>query len=43
MLIIFHHADNCKNTFFKLGEGPIFAINGSFGSPEKKISIILVK
>ena len=34
-----YHADNCKNNFLVLGEGPTFEINGSFGSPEKKCSI----
>ena len=34
--------DNCKN-FLILGSGPIFGINGSFGSPEKKFSINFTK
>ena len=34
-------ADNRKNNSLVLGEGPTFEINGSFGSPEKKL--ILVK
>ena len=33
------HSDNLKNNFSILGEGPSFGINGSFGSPDKKISI----
>ena len=33
------HADNHKNNFLVLDEGPSFGINGKFGSPEKKISI----
>ena len=33
------HVDNCKNNFLILGEGPTYGINGSFGSPEKKLSI----
>ena len=33
------HADNYKNNFLVLGEGPSFGINGRFGSPEKKFSI----
>ena len=33
------HSDNCKNNFLILGDGPIFGVNGSFGSPEKKFSI----
>ena len=32
------HADNRKKGFLVTGEGPIFGINGSFGSPEKKFS-----
>ena len=26
------HADNCKNNFLVLSEGPTYGINGSFGS-----------
>ena len=37
------HADNRKNKFLVLGEGPTYGINGSFGSPEKKFSINLTK
>ena len=37
------HADNCKNIFLILGEGPTFGINWSFGSPEKCLLLILVK
>ena len=33
------HADNHKNNFLVLGEGPTFGINESFGLPEKKFSI----
>ena len=33
------HANNHKDNFLVLGEGPTFGINGSFGSPEKKFSI----
>ena len=33
------YADNCKNNFLVVGDGTTFGINGSFGSPEKKISI----
>ena len=33
------YADNRKNNFLVLGEGPTFRINGSFGSPEKNVSI----
>ena len=36
------HADNCKNNFLALVEGPTFGINRRFGSPEKKFSIKLV-
>ena len=31
------HADNHKNNFLVLGEGPTFGINGSFGSPGKNV------
>ena len=27
------HTDNYKNNFLKLGEGPTYGINGSFGIP----------
>ena len=33
------HADNHKNNFLALGEGPTFGINRSFGSAKKKFSI----
>ena len=33
------HTDNRKNTFLLLDEGPTSAINGSFGSLDKKLSI----
>ena len=33
------HAENRKNKFLVLGEGPTLGINGSFGSPKKKFSI----
>ena len=33
------HADNCKNNFSVLGAGPTNGIKGSFGAPEKKLSI----
>ena len=33
------HADNHKNSFLVLSEGPTFGINGSFASSEKKFSI----
>ena len=32
-------AENGKNSLLVLSEGPIFRINGSFGSPEKEFSI----
>ena len=35
--------DNRRNNFLKLGEGPTYVINGSFGSPEKHFSIIFTK
>ena len=31
------HADNHKINFLVLGEGLTFGINGSLGSPEKKV------
>ena len=37
------HVDNRKNNFLTLGFSPTFGINGSFGSPEKKISINFTK
>ena len=37
------HADNRKNNFLILGLSWTFRINGSFGSPEKKISINFTK
>ena len=33
------HADNPKNSFLILGEGNTFGNKGSFGAPEKKLSI----
>ena len=33
------HADNCRNNFLMLDEGPTNDINGSFGTAEKKFSI----
>ena len=33
------HANNCKINFLVLDEGPIFGINGRFGSLEKKICV----
>ena len=33
------HADNCKNNFLVLGDGPAYGINESFGAPKKKFSI----
>ena len=37
------HSDNCKNNFLILSEGPTFGINGTFGSPEKSLTLVLVK
>ena len=37
------HTDHLKNDFLILGEGDTFGINGSFGAPEKKLILILVK
>ena len=36
-------AENGKNSLLVLIEGPIFRINGSFGSPEKKFSVSFSK
>ena len=36
-------ADNRKNSFLVLGEGPTYDINGSFASPEKRFSIYFSK
>ena len=35
-------SDNLKNNFFVLGEGNTFGINGSFGVPNKKISVLIL-
>ena len=32
-----YRADNRKKNVILLGEGPTLGINGSFGSPEKKV------
>ena len=37
------HADNLKNNFLILGEGDNISNNGSFGAPEKKLSINFTK
>ena len=37
------HLDNRKNNFLILDEGPAYGINGSFGSPEKNLSINFTK
>ena len=31
------HSENGKKSFLILANGPTFGINGSFGSPEKKL------
>ena len=31
------HSESRKNNFLVLGEGPTYGINGSFGSPGKKV------
>ena len=36
-------ADNLESNFLVLGKGSTFGINGTFGSPEKKFSIIFTK
>ena len=33
------HADNPKNSFLVLGEGPTYDINASFGAQEKKFMV----
>ena len=43
MLSSSSHTDNRKNDFVVLGEGQTFGINGSFGSLEKRLVLILVK
>ena len=37
------HANNRKSNLLVLTEGKIYGINGSFGSPEKGLVLILVK
>ena len=37
------HTDNRKNNFLVLGKGPIYGINGSFGSPEKTFIVDFIK
>ena len=37
------NTDNCKNNFLVLGEGLIYDVYGSFGSPEKKFSGNFIK
>ena len=37
------HPDNLENNFSILREGDTFGINVSFGTPEKKLTLILVK
>ena len=37
------HSENRNNNFLVLGEGPIYGINGSFGSPEKKFTVSFSK
>ena len=32
------HADNRKNNYLVLGEGPTYGINGSFGATDKKFN-----
>ena len=36
-------ANSYKNNFLLLGECPTYGINGSFGSLEKKLVLILIK
>ena len=37
------HADNYKNNVLMLSDGDTFGIDGSFGSPEKSLVLILIK
>ena len=37
------HSDSRSNNFLILGEGPTYSINGRFGSPEKQLTLILLK
>ena len=45
VLVIAHHliVTFAKNNFLILGECPIYGINGSFGSSEKKLVLMLLK
>ena len=45
VLVIAHHliVTFAKNNFLILGECPIYGINGSFGSSERKITINVSK
>ena len=37
------HPENIKNNFLVLVESPVFRVNGSFSSPEKKVGINFTK
>ena len=37
------HSDNRRNNFLILGDGPIYSINESFGSPEEKFNFNFTK
>ena len=37
------HADNLNNSFFNIGEGDTFGVNGSFGDQKKGLVLILLK
>ena len=37
------HTDNLKNVFLTLGKKDTFGINGSFGAPEKNLTLKSVK
>ena len=37
------YSDKSKSNFLILGKGPVYGINGSFGSPEKKFNINFTK
>ena len=37
------HSDNCKSNFLILDESPTHSINGSVGSPRKKLVLVLLQ
>ena len=36
------HTDNCQNNFLVLDDNPNYSINGTFGSPEKKVNFACI-